>query len=116
MTSNPKPITLTADNFPVEVFGGTEPVLVDFWAPWCGPCRVIGPIVEQIATDFAGRAVIGKVNVDEYPDLATDYGVQAIPTLVFFQNGQVVEQVVGVASRETLTEKLNGLLQKQLMK
>lgn len=113
MTDNSQSIILTDDNFQREVLASSVPVLVDFWAPWCGPCRMASPIVEALAIDFEGIAKVGKLNIDDYGRLATQYNIQAVPTLVLFKNGQVVEQLVGVAPKELLADKLNGLLQEQ---
>lgn len=88
-------ITLTKDNFATEVEQAQGPVLVDFWATWCGPCRMIGPVVEQIAEANAGKLKVGKVNVDEQQELAARFGVMSIPTLILFKGGQQVEQVIG---------------------
>ncbi|WP_420810882.1 thioredoxin [Deinococcus ficus] len=82
------------------------PVLVDFWAPWCGPCRVIGPVLEQIARDHAGRVRIVKVNVDENPRTPSEFGVQGIPTLIIFRDGQLADRIVGAAPRATIEQKL----------
>jgi len=110
MTDRVKPLTLTAENFQTEVIESKTPVLVDVWAAWCGPCRVISPIVEEIAVNFAGRATVAKLNIDEYGEIASRYNVQAIPTLLFFQDGVIVDRVVGVVSAKVLTQKLNSLL------
>ena len=110
MTHQTTPTTLTTETFQTEVLDSTLPVLVDIWAPWCGPCRVIGPIVETLADDFEGRAKIAKLNIDDNGDIASKYGVEAIPTLLLFQNGALVDRIVGLASKTTLTEKLNRLL------
>ena len=110
MTHQTTPTILTAETFQADVLNSTIPVLVDIWAPWCGPCRVIGPIVETLAEDFAGRANIAKLNIDDNGDIASEYGVEAIPTLLLFHNGKLVDRVVGLASKTTLTEKLNRLL------
>lgn len=104
-------VTLTDDTFATEVLESSIPVLVDVWAPWCGPCRVIGPVVEQIAQDFNGRAKVGKLNIDDHPRLATRYGVRAVPTLLIFQNGRVVDEIIGVVPKSVLAEKLNALVQ-----
>ena len=82
-----------------QAIAGKEPVLVDFWAPWCGPCRMIAPVIEQVAAEFEGRAVVGKVDVDEEPGLAQRFGVMSIPTLVVLKDGKVVEQAVGARGR-----------------
>lgn len=99
-------VTLTKANFKKEVLENEQPVLVDFWASWCGPCRMVGPIVEALAEDFDGRAGVGKVNVDEEDDLARQYAVMSIPTLIVFKNGEAVERVVGARSQGELSELL----------
>ena len=103
-------ITLTDNNFEEEVLQAELPVLVDFWAPWCGPCRMVGPVVEELASEFEGRAKVCKLNVDEGPATAQKYGVMSIPTLMIFKDGGVVERLVGVRSKEVLMEKLSRLV------
>ncbi len=87
--------TLTSANFDQEVMQSALPVLVDFWAPWCGPCKMVGPVVESLAADYDGKLVVGKVNVDENKDLAVKFGIRGIPTLVIFKDGSEVQRVVG---------------------
>jgi len=111
MTKNAQYNTLNEDNFKSEVLEGTEPVLVDFWASWCGPCRMIAPVIEELAAEFEGLAKVGKVDVDQNANLARQYGIRSIPTLLFFKDGQVVDQVAGAVTKKALTEKLHALLQ-----
>jgi thioredoxin 1 len=95
------------NNFSQEVLEADGPVLVDFWAPWCGPCRQIAPVVEQLATENAGAIKIGKLNVDDAPNSAQNYGVSSIPTLMLFKGGEVVERFVGVQPKSRLQEAIN---------
>lgn len=95
-------IQLTAANFEAEVLKSQIPVLVDFWAPWCGPCRMLAPLVEELAREKAGIVKVGKVNVDEAPDLAAKFGIMSIPTLILFKNGQQAAQSVGLVSKDDL--------------
>jgi thioredoxin 1 len=101
---------LNDSNFDTEINKGTTPVLVDFWAPWCGPCRMIAPVLDKIADATAGQAVVAKVNVDEAPGVASRFRVSSIPTLLFFKNGEVREQVVGLQSEADLTARLKALM------
>lgn len=110
MADKGKYLTLTGDNFQREVLESSKPVLVDFWANWCGPCHMIAPAIEELAADYEGEATVGKVNVDEQPSLAERYSIRSIPTLLFFQDGKVVDQVVGAAGKNALANKLKGLL------
>jgi thioredoxin 1 len=105
-----EPFTVTAANFEAEVLKSTTPVLIDFWAPWCGPCRMIAPSVEEMATQYAGKLKVGKLNVDEHPSIAQDYGITGIPALLFFEDGQVVETVVGAVPKSTLQGKVDKVL------
>jgi thioredoxin 1 len=100
-------LTLDTNSFKSAVAGST-PVLVDFWAPWCGPCKMIAPILEELSTELAGKLQIAKVNVDDNGDLAAQYGVRAIPTLLLFKNGAVAEQIVGMLDKTALKAKLAG--------
>ena len=95
-------LKLTQDNFEQEVLKADKPVLVDFWAPWCGPCRMVSPIVEEIAGEVAGRAKVVKVNVDEEPELAARYGVMSIPTLIVVKDGKVVSSTVGAQPKQAI--------------
>ncbi|HZM69882.1 MAG TPA: thioredoxin [Candidatus Cryosericum sp.] len=100
-------LTLTNGNFDEETKRAESPILVDFWAEWCGPCRMVAPVLEQLAADYKGKARIGKVNVDEHSGIASRYGVQSIPTLLLFKQGKVVEQYIGATTREVLTKLLD---------
>jgi thioredoxin 1 len=99
-------ITLTDATFDAQVLKASKPALVDFWAPWCGPCRMIAPTVEELAKELEGKAVVGKLNVDENIETANAYNVQSIPTLLIFKGGQVVAQFVGVKEKEELKEAI----------
>jgi thioredoxin 1 len=103
-------VTFTEANFDFEVLQASMPVLVDFWAEWCGPCRMLAPAIEALAAEFSGRAKVGKVNVDNNPGIAERYGIRGIPTLILFKGGDVVEQIVGVQS----IEALKGVISKAL--
>ena len=98
---------LTSKDFD-QIIAGDKPVLVDFWATWCGPCRMIAPVIEEVALEFEGRAVVGKVDVDEEPGLAQRFGVMSIPTLMVFKNGALVRQSAGVQPKAAILEMLNG--------
>ncbi|MXY25235.1 MAG: thioredoxin [Acidobacteria bacterium] len=102
---------VTDGNFQESVLGSDQPVLVDFWAEWCGPCRMIAPTIEALAEDFAGKATIGKLNIDSNPETPMQYGVRSIPTLLIFKGGEVVEQVVGLTDKETLQALLDKHVQ-----
>ena len=95
-------IIITEENFENEVLNSDKPVLVDFWAQWCGPCRMLGPIIEEIANDYEGKVKVGKVNVDEQPNLASKYGIASIPTVIVFKNGKPEKTLVGLRSKMKL--------------
>ena len=107
-----KPVEITDDNFETEVIKSDKPVLIDFWAVWCGPCQMQNPILEEISKDFEGKAKIAKLNVDENPETASKYQVMSIPTLMIFNNGSSVKQMVGVQSRDVLAKELNSVVSK----
>ncbi len=111
MAETAKYITLTDENFQEEVLNSDVPVLVDFWAVWCGPCRVIAPVIEQLAEEFEGRAKVAKLDVDHNPQTAMAYGIRSIPTLLFFKDGQVVDQMIGgsPSMKRALAAKLEAL-------
>jgi thioredoxin 1 len=102
-----KYLELTAANFDESIKEGTA--LVDFWAPWCGPCRMLAPVIEELAEDFDGKAKICKVNTDEEQDIAVKYGIRSIPTILFFKDGELVDQMVGASSKQVLADKINSL-------
>ena len=103
-------VVLTSENWKKEVMEADGPVLVDFWAAWCAPCRMIAPAVEQVAESFAGRAKVGKLNVDENPEIAGEYAIRSIPTLLVFKGGQVAEQRVGAVPQPAMAEMVEKLL------
>jgi thioredoxin len=107
-TSDSATVTLTERNF-AEIIAATPRMLVDFWAPWCGPCRAVAPVLEELAKAEAGRIVVAKVNVDEEPTLAQRYHVQAIPTLLFFKDGEIKDTLVGAPPKAELVRRLNAL-------
>ena len=103
-------VEITDQSFQETVLNSDKPVLVDFWATWCGPCRMLGPIIEEVAADFEGKAVVGKVDVDNNQQVSVYYGIRNIPTVLIFKNGEVVDKIVGVAPKEVIAEKLNSYL------
>ena len=105
--ASPLIVNLTQENFAEQVLKSTAPVLVDFWAEWCGPCKMIAPVLDELADEFDGRARIGKVNIDEQQALAAEYGIRAIPTLLVFSKGQVAEQIVGARSKRDFKASLD---------
>ncbi len=102
-------IEINEANFETEVVKSDRPVLVDFWADWCGPCKMLAPVLDEIAAEQSGRAKVAKVNVDESPELAARFGIQAIPTLLYFAGGKLRDKSVGVQGRKTIVSKLEGL-------
>lgn len=105
-----KAVEFTDGNFEKEVLQSDQPVLVDFWAEWCGPCRMIGPVVEEMAGEYHGKAKIGKVNVDMNPEVSVKYGIRSIPALLIFKEGQVVDQIIGAVPKTHLTKQLEAQL------
>ncbi len=103
-------LELTDANFDEMVTNSDKPVLVDFWAEWCGPCRMVGPIVEELSSDYDGKAVVGKVDVDNNPGISQKFGIRNIPTILFFKNGEIVDKQVGAAPKNTLSSKIDALL------
>ncbi|CAN5189835.1 thioredoxin [soil metagenome] len=101
-------IEITDANFEEVVMKATQPVLVDFWAEWCGPCRMVGPLVEEISKEYEGKAIVGKVDVDSNPEISMKFGIRNIPTILFFKGGQVVDKQVGAAAKNVLAQKLDA--------
>ncbi len=100
----------TDDNFEAEVLNSDIPVLVDFWAPWCGPCKMIAPIVEELEGDYDGKVKVGKLNTDDNQKVAMKYGVMSIPTLIIFKDGEAAERIVGVQAKQAIATKLDSVL------
>ena len=103
-------VEITDSNFDELVMNSTQPVVVDFWAEWCGPCRLIGPVIEELSKEYEGRAIVGKVDVDANSEVSAKFNVRSIPTVLFIQNGVVVDKSVGAVPKATLAEKINALL------
>ncbi len=103
-------VEFTDSNFEELALKSDKPVLVDFWAEWCGPCRMVGPVVEELATEYDGKAVIGKVNVDQNPEISSKYGIRSIPTILFIKGGEVVDKQVGAVSKDVLAGKIDSQL------
>jgi thioredoxin 1 len=105
--ASPLIVNLTQENFPQQVLQSSKPVLVDFWAEWCGPCKMIAPLLDELADEYSGKVTIGKVNIDEQQSLAAEYGIRAIPTLLLFDKGQVADQIVGARSKRDFKNSLD---------
>jgi thioredoxin 1 len=103
-------VTLTDSNFSEQVLKSATPTVVDFWAEWCGPCKMLGPVLDELAGEYDGKVKIGKVNIDEFQQLAINYGINSIPTLLFFKNGQVADQVIGMRSKRDLKASFDRVL------
>jgi len=102
-----KPIEITDSNFE-EILNSEKPVMVDFWAEWCGPCKMVGPLVEEMAGEYDGKAVIAKVDVDNNPNVSAKYGIRSIPTMLFFKDGEIVDRQIGAVPKNVLTTKLDA--------
>jgi thioredoxin 1 len=105
-----KPITITDDNFDAEVINSDKPVLVDFWATWCGPCRMIAPIVEELASEYNGKVKIGKLDVDNNQQASIKFGVRSIPTLLIFKDGQLKDTIIGAVPKSNIVQRLDAVL------
>lgn len=103
-------LEITNENFEEIVLKSDKPVLLDFWAEWCGPCRMVGPIVEEISGEYAGKAIVGKVDVDNNQEIAARFGIRNIPTIIFIKNGEMVDKSVGAVPKNVLTDKMNAIL------
>lgn len=102
-------LEITNSNYK-EVLAEGKPVVIDFWAPWCGPCKMVGPIIDELASEYEGRVIIGKCDVDDNNDIAAEFGIRNIPTVMFFKNGQLVDKQVGSAPKSLYVDKINNLL------
>jgi thioredoxin 1 len=103
-------LEFTDANFEEMALNSDKPVMIDFWAEWCGPCRMVDPIVKEMATEYDGKAVIGKVNVDENPDISARFGIRNIPTIIFLKGGEMVDKSVGAVPKNVLTDKIDALI------
>lgn len=103
-------LNFTDQDFKAEVLESSQPVIVDFWAPWCAPCRIVSPVIDELAREYEGKIKVGKMNVDENPQTASNYGVMSIPSIVFFKNGQPVKTMVGAQSKENYKQTIEGIL------
>lgn len=110
MAEATKYVTLTDKNFESEVLQSDVPVVVDFWAAWCGPCKLMNPIIDNLADEFDGKAKLAKINIDEYDGLANEYHIMGVPTLLFFKGGNLIERTEGVLAQAAIADKINGLL------
>ncbi|MCB0402274.1 MAG: thioredoxin [Flavobacteriales bacterium] len=103
-------LELTDSNFEEQVINSDKPALIDFWAVWCGPCRMVGPLVEEIANEYDGKAIVGKVDVDNNPETAAKFGIRNIPTILFMKGGEIVDKQVGAVSKDVLKQKLDAIM------
>ena len=103
-------VEITSNNFEELVLKNDKPVLIDFWAEWCGPCRMVGPVIDELSNDYEGKAIVGKVNVDNEQEISSRFGIRNIPTILFFKNGEVVDKNVGLSPKKDLAQKLDSLI------
>ena len=103
-------LEITSNNFEELVLKNDKPVLIDFWAEWCGPCRMVAPVIDELSNDYEGKAIVGKVNVDNEQEISSRFGIRNIPTILFFKNGEVVDKNVGLSPKKDLAQKLDSLI------
>jgi len=104
-------VTFKENSFKEDVLDSSKPILVDFWAEWCGPCKMLTPTIDEIATEYVGKAIVGKLNVDENPNIASEYGIRSIPSLLFFKDGKVQKQIMGAVAKSDIANALDDIIE-----